>query len=254
MGSPSTLNYVTPQHAVLPGHVAIIMDGNGRWAAERKISTARGHSQGGEAFRNLIEACKERPFITHLTFYAFSIENWERPAEEVNDLMNLLRHYMKREAPLLNENNIRVRFIGELSSLAPDIQRDLADVEKMTANNTRLTVTMAVSYGARQEIRRAMQLLGQKIAEGTLAPEQITEAMIEENLYTHDMPKPDLIIRTAGEQRLSNFLLWQSAYAEFYYDDVLWPDYKLEHLDRAIEAYSKRERRFGLRKEQLRHG
>ncbi len=254
MGSPATLHHSLPQGAALPRHVAIIMDGNGRWATERGISTARGHNQGGEAFRNLIEACKDRPFITHLTFYVFSIENWERPTEEVNDLMNLLRHYMKREAALLNENNIRVRFIGELSSLAHDIQRDLAAVEQMTANNTRLTVTMAVSYGARQEIRRAMQLLGKKIAAGTLAPEQITEEMISENLYTQDIPNPDLIIRTAGEQRLSNFLLWQSAYAEFYYDDVLWPDYKLEHLDRAIEAYSKRERRFGLRKEQLRHG
>ena len=239
----------TPQSAALPQHIAIVMDGNGRWAVERGITRLRGHSQGGEAFRALLEACRTRPFIKYVTLYAFSIENWKRPADEVEDLMNLLRHYMKREAQAMNENNVRMRFIGDFTNLAPDIQRDLAEVEKMTANNTSLTVTMAVSYGARQEMRAAMQKIAAEVAAGTLDPADIDDDTITSRLHTAGLPDPDLLIRTGGEQRLSNFLLWQSAYTELYFDNVLWPDYGPEHLDRAISAYSQRDRRFGQRKE-----
>ncbi len=237
----------TPQGTSLPEHIAIIMDGNGRWATERGVSRVRGHSQGGEAFRGLVEACRTRPFIKYLTLYAFSIENWKRPADEVDDLMNLLRHYMKREAATMNENNVRMRFIGQFDNLAPDIRRDLAEVEELTKNNTRLTVTMAVSYGARQEIRHAMQQIAEKISRNEIAPDAIDETMIAAHLRTADIPDPDLIIRTGGEQRLSNFLLWQSAYTELYFDKVLWPDYLPENLDQAIASFSRRERRFGKR-------
>lgn len=230
-----------------PHHIAIIMDGNGRWAKARGVSRVRGHSQGGEAFRGLLEACRARPFITHLTLYAFSVENWKRPADEVEDLMNLLRHYMKRETASMNENNIRLRFIGEFDNLAPDIRQDLAEVERLTANNTALTVTMAVSYSGRQEIRAAMQAMATKAASGELKPEDINEATVSAHMHTAGMPDPDLLIRTGGDQRLSNFLLWQSAYTELYFDNVLWPDYTPEHLDAAIASFSSRERRFGRR-------
>ena len=245
---PPQQEYSTPEGAALPQHIAIIMDGNGRWAAERGVSIVRGHSQGGEAFRGLVESCRARPFIKYLTLYAFSIENWKRPAGEVEDLMNLVRHYMKREAPTMNENNVRMRFIGDFSNLAPDIRNDLAEVEELTKNNTRLTVTMAVSYGARQELRYAMQQLAFKVARGELKPEAINEAMIAEHLHTAGIPDPDLIVRTGGDQRLSNFLLWQSAYTELYFDPVLWPDYTAENLDQAIASFSQRDRRYGKRK------
>ena len=233
----------------LPQHIAIIMDGNGRWANERGVTRLRGHSQGGEAFRGLLEACRTRPFIKFVTLYAFSIENWKRSADEVDDLMNLLRHYMKREAPAMNENNVRMRFIGELESLAPDIRQDLAEVERITANNTALTVTMAVSYGARQELTTAMRRIAAKVASGTLAPEAISEAVLADHLHTEDTPEPDLLIRTGGEKRLSNFLLWQSAYTELYFTDKLWPDFTPADLDAAIDDFSQRDRRFGKRKE-----
>ena len=233
----------------LPQHIAIIMDGNGRWANERGVSRVRGHSQGGEALRSLLDSCRERPFIRYLTLYAFSIENWNRSADEVEDLMNLLRHYVKREAPILHENNIRMRFIGEMETLAPDIQQDLEEVKSLTANNTGLTVQMAISYGARQEMTTAMRRIATKVAAGELAPDAITEAVLTAHLHTSDTPDPDLLIRTGGEERLSNFLLWQSAYTELYFTDKLWPDFSPADLDAAIEAYSQRDRRFGKRKE-----
>ena len=243
------------QHAIsgdvpaLPAHIAIIMDGNGRWASERNISRVRGHSAGGEALRALLSACRARPYIRYLTLYAFSTENWKRPAEEVEDLMNLLRHYVKREAVELHENNVRLRFIGKLDALAPDIQRDLAEVEALTANNTALTVMMAISYGARQEMTSAVQTIAAQVAAGSLAPADITSHTLAEHLYTQDAPDPDLLIRTGGEQRLSNFLLWQSAYAELYFTDTLWPDFTAEQLDAAVAWYGQRERRFGKRNE-----
>ncbi len=232
----------------LPAHIAIIMDGNGRWAQEQGISRVRGHSQGAEALRAILDCCKTRPFITHLTLYAFSIENWKRSPDEVNDLMNLLRHYMKREAPILHENNIRMRFIGEMESLAPDIQKDLEAVQNLMDLNTGLTVTMAISYGSRQEIATAMRRIAQEVAAGKLDPASINEATITAFLHTGSMPDPDLLIRTGGEERLSNFLLWQSAYTELYFTDRLWPDFTPADLDAAIENYSQRDRRFGARK------
>lgn len=233
----------------LPAHIAIIMDGNGRWATERGVTRLRGHTQGGEALRTLLDSCRPRPFIRYLTLYAFSIENWKRPADEVNDLMTLLRHYIKREATTLHENNVRMQFIGELEALAPDIQQDLESVRAMTQHNTGLTVNMAISYGSRQEIVSATRRIAHKIASGELAPDAISEDTINAHLHTAGTPEPDLLIRTGGEERLSNFLLWQSAYTELYFTDTLWPDFSPAVLDAAIEAYSQRDRRFGKRKE-----
>ncbi len=231
----------------LPQHIAIIMDGNGRWAEQRGVSRVRGHNQGGEALRTLLEGCRTRPFIRYLTLYAFSIENWKRPADEVEDLMNLLRHYVKRESATMHENNVRIRFIGEKEILAPDIRRDLEEVSTLTQNNTGLTVSMAISYGGRQEITTAMRALANKILAGEITAESIDESMIAAHLHTHPTPEPDLLIRTGGDQRVSNFLLWQSAYTELYFTDTLWPDFKTTDLDAAIENYSRRERRFGQR-------
>jgi undecaprenyl diphosphate synthase len=247
--SPASQAQTASPAPALPAHIAIIMDGNGRWAAQRGISRVRGHTQGSEALRGLLEACRARPFIRHLTLYAFSIENWHRSPEEVEDLMNLLRHYVKREATTLHENNVRMRFIGELETLAPDIQADLEAVRVMTQNNTGLTVNIAISYGARQEIRCTMQRIARKVATGEITPDAITEATIAQHLHTVDTPDPDLLIRTGGEERLSNFLLWQSAYTELYFTETLWPDFKPADLDAAIEDFSQRERRFGKRKE-----
>ncbi|MFZ4541695.1 MAG: polyprenyl diphosphate synthase [Rickettsiales bacterium] len=241
-------HFVTPG-PLRPEHIAIIMDGNGRWAKERGVSRARGHSQGGEALRNLLQGCQDRPFIRYLTLYAFSIENWKRSVDEVNDLMTLLRHYVKREAPVLHENNIRMCFIGEMDTLAQDIRTDLEAVRKLTVNNTGLTVLMAISYGARQEITTAMKRIARKVALGELSAESITEEHIIANLHTCDVPDPDLLIRTGGEERLSNFLLWQSAYTELYFTNKLWPDFTAADLDEAVENYAQRDRRFGKRKE-----
>ena len=232
----------------LPAHIAIIMDGNSRWAAARGINRARGHKEGGEVLRRLLEACRTRPFINYLTLYTFSIENWNRPAGEIADLMQLMRHYVTREAATLHAYNIRMRFVGEMQNLEGDIQRDLAQVAALTANNTGLVVTMAISYGARQELTAAMRQMATKVAAGTLAADAIDENTITAHLYSHDIPDPDLLIRTGGDERLSNFLLWQSAYTELYFTDVLWPDFSPEELDKAIDSYRQRERRFGQRK------
>jgi undecaprenyl diphosphate synthase len=225
------------------------MDGNGRWATKHGVSRARGHNQGCETLRILMDNCRARPFIRQLTLYAFSHENWKRAPDEVNDLMTLMRHYVKREAPALHENNVRMRFIGDLDFLAPDIRRDLESVAHLTANNTALTVNMAISYGARQELTTATRRIAEKIASGELAPEAVNEALIEAHLYTAGEPDPDLLIRTGGEERLSNFLLWQSAYTELFFTDTLWPDFNAADLDAAITDFSQRERRFGMRKE-----
>ena len=233
----------------LPEHIAIIMDGNGRWAKQRSITRVLGHNQGAEALRSVLQACEKRPHVKFLTLYAFSTENWKRAPEEVNDLMNLLRHYVKREAKSLHERGVRLRFIGELESLAEDIQYDLNEVQALTRNNTAITMTMALSYGARQEITAATQALARKVAMGMLSPDQIDETTITAHLYTNELPDPDLLIRTGGDERLSNFLLWQSAYTELYFTETLWPNFNEEELDKAIACYSTRERRFGARKE-----
>lgn len=237
----------SPETAAQPAHIAIIMDGNGRWAKERGIGRVRGHRQGAEALRTLLEACEERPFIKFVTLYAFSTENWQRAPDEVSDLMNLLRYYVKREAKTMHKRGVRLRFIGHRASLAEDIQHDLAEVEQLTAGNTRLTLTIALSYGARQELAEAMRAIAAKVKQGALLPEQIDEAVLAQHLQTAALPDPDLLIRTGGDERLSNFLLWQAAYTELYFTETLWPDFDAAALDRAIACFSQRERRFGRR-------
>ncbi len=240
---------VAQQPAAKPSHIAIIMDGNGRWAQARGTARLRGHNQGAEALRNLLEACRTRPFIQYLTLYAFSTENWNRSPDEVSDLMNLLRHYVKREAKVMHKNGVRLNFIGQRTSLADDIQKDLAEVEALTKDNRALTLTIALSYGARQEMAEAVKTIARKIASGDMKPEAITEDTIAQHLQTAGLPDPDLLIRTGGDERLSNFLLWQSAYTELYFTEVLWPDFSPAELDKAIECFGSRERRFGGRNE-----
>ena len=229
-----------------PEHVAIIMDGNGRWAASRHLPKIAGHREGARAVRRTIEAAIESG-VAWLTIYAFSSENWRRPLGEVLDLTGLLRQYLKSELAELRANGVRLRIIGDRARFDPDIQQDLARAEADTASNTRLNLTVALSYGARAEIAAAARKLAEAARDGTLDPQQIDEDRLASALATLGMPDPDLIIRTSGEQRLSNFLLWQGAYAELVFLDVLWPDFGAEHFAAALAEYARRERRFGAR-------
>ena len=229
---------------LLPRHVAIIMDGNGRWARARGKPRTFGHRAGVEAVRRTVEAAADIG-IEFLTLYGFSTENWKRPEGEVSDLMGLLRMFIKRELSALVKNGVCVRVIGDRSRFADDIQELLLDAEKRTVSNTRLKLTIALSYGSRAEIADAMRSIAGRIEQGEIAASDVTEDLIEQSLATAGMPDPDLLIRTSGEQRISNFLLWQCAYTEFVFDDVLWPDFDRKHLERAIENFAGRERRFG---------
>ncbi|UKV16715.1 isoprenyl transferase [Thalassospiraceae bacterium SW-3-3] len=229
---------------VVPRHVAIIMDGNGRWAKLRGKPRTMGHRSGVEAVRRTVEAAAEIG-IEYLTLYGFSTENWKRPESEVSDLMGLLRLFIKRELATLHKNGVRIRIIGDRTRFDDDIRVLLANAEERTQDNTRLNLTIALSYGARAEITDAVRLIAQKVAAGKIRPDAIDENMVEAHLMTVGMPDPDLLIRTSGEQRISNFLLWQSAYTEFVFDQVLWPDFGREHLEKAIENFAGRERRFG---------
>ncbi len=229
---------------LLPRHVAIIMDGNGRWARARGKPRTFGHRAGVEAVRRTVEAAADIG-IEFLTLYGFSTENWKRPEGEVSDLMGLLRMFIKRELSALVKNGVCVRVIGDRSRFAEDIQELLLDAEKRTVSNTRLKLTIALSYGSRAEIADAMRSIARRIEQGEIAASDVTEDLIEQSLATAGMPDPDLLIRTSGEQRISNFLLWQCAYTEFVFDDVLWPDFDRKHLERAIENFAGRERRFG---------
>jgi undecaprenyl diphosphate synthase len=229
-----------------PEHVAIIMDGNGRWAASRHLPKIAGHREGARAVRRTIEAAIESG-VAWLTIYAFSSENWRRPLGEVLDLTGLLRQYLKSELAELRANGVRLRIIGDRTRFDPDIQQDLARAEADTASNTRLNLTVALSYGARAEIAAAARKLAEAARDGSLDPRQIDEDRLAGALATQGMPDPDLIIRTSGEQRLSNFLLWQGAYAELVFLDVLWPDFGAEHFAAALAEYARRERRFGAR-------
>lgn len=233
----------TPQ----PAHIAVIMDGNGRWAKQRGIPRKLGHRQGAEALRRLLEHCRELPFLTHLTVYAFSSENWKRSDTEVSDLMELLAHYLTRESKTLHEQGVCIRFIGDRTRLSDDIRNSLRNVETLTQHNQVFTLVIALSYGSRQEIVRAVRTLAKQIENRSLKAEDISESTICEVLDTTDIPDPDLLIRTGGDQRLSNFLLWQSAYTELYFTEVLWPDFTPDHLRQAIECFGQRERRFGAR-------
>ncbi len=228
----------------IPQHLAIIMDGNGRWAEARNLPRLAGHKAGVDAVRRTLEACKDIG-IKVVTLYAFSSENWRRPLEEVDGLMGLLRFYLKSELARLHKEGVRFLAIGDKTALAPDIQTIISNAETLTTANTSFTLCVALNYGGRQELTMGMQQLAEAIAAGALQPSEITEATIAATLYTHGLPDPDLIIRTSGEQRLSNFLLWQAAYAELYFTDIHWPDFGKEPLLLALEDYSQRQRRFG---------
>src|SRR5689334_7160112 len=228
----------------VPRHVAIIMDGNGRWAAARGLPRVEGHRRGVEALRKTVRAAGDMG-IRCLTIFSFSSENWQRPASEVRDLMGLLRLFIRKDLAELHGNGVRVRVIGERDSLDPDIRRLLEEAEELTRANTNLLLVVAFNYGARDEIARAVQRIAADVASGAVKPDAITEEMIGQHLDAPEIADPDLIIRTSGEQRLSNFLLWQAAYSELVFTPVYWPDFDRAALEAAIEEYRRRERRFG---------
>lgn len=227
-----------------PAHVAVIMDGNGRWAKARGLPRTAGHKKGVDAVRRAVEAARELG-IQYLTIFSFSSENWRRPLEEVSDLMQLLRFYLKSEVKELHKAGIRLRVIGERARLSEDIRRLIDDAERLTANNRTMTLVVALSYGGRQEIVEAARRLAEDVAAGRMQPADICEAAFAERMFTSDIPDPDVIIRTSGERRISNFLLWQAAYTELVFTDTLWPDFNKRDLEAAIEEFHRRERRFG---------
>lgn len=229
----------------IPQHVAIIMDGNGRWAKQRGKERSEGHIAGVETIRATLHAAVKHG-VRYLTFYAFSTENWGRPEAEVNALMELLCQSVVSEAPELKKQGVCVRIIGERSRFSERVQFYLDQIEEQTSEGDRLVVALALNYSSRDELRRTVQLLARKVQQGELAPEAINEDTIAAHLDTAFMPDPDLVIRTSGEQRLSNFLLWQSSYAELYFPEVLWPDFTEEEFKRALEVYAARDRRYGL--------
>ena len=235
----------------IPAHVAIILDGNGRWAKAKGLPRNAGHLQGAKAVEDILYDAKDTG-IKYLTVYAFSTENWSRPEAEVSALMTILRNYLKTSIKKSMKNNVRCRVIGDRSLLAKDIIEAIEDLEKTTAGNTGLTFTIAINYGSRDEIRRSFIKLADKVKAGELEPGEITEDMIASNLDTEYMPDPDLLIRTCNEQRVSNFLLWQLAYTEFYFTPVAWPDFNKAELEKAVEAYGNRNRKFGgLKQDQI---
>ena len=227
-----------------PAHVAIIMDGNGRWARAKGLPRIAGHRQGAEVVRRLVEHCGEIG-VSYLTIYAFLSENWKRPEAEVDDLMGLLRLYLRRELDALARGGVRMRFIGDRARLAGDIVALIEAAERKTRNNTGLTLMVALNYGGRHEIVRAVRALARDVRDGDLDADAIDEAAIAARLDTVDIPDPDLMIRTSGEQRVSNFLLWQGAYTELVFLPVLWPDFTNDHFDAAIAEFRRRDRRFG---------
>jgi undecaprenyl diphosphate synthase len=228
-----------------PAHVAIIMDGNGRWAKARGLPRTMGHKRGVEAVREAIKGAIELG-VQYLTLFGFSSENWKRPMAEVSALMGLLRLYLRSEIAELHKNGVRLCIVGDRSRFEPDIVAMIADAEALTAGNTRLTVTIALSYGGRQELVRAARLLAQDVADGRLSPQDIDENAVAGKLFTVGMPDPDLLIRTSGEKRISNFLLWQCAYAELVFVDTLWPDFGRAELAQAVEDFQRRDRRYGM--------
>ena|SRR5690554_1139023 len=234
----------------LPRHIAIIMDGNGRWAKQKGKLRVFGHEQGVKTVRRTVEDCA-RLGLEYLTLYTFSTENWNRPKLEVDTLMRLLVSSLKKELLTLNKNNIKLNAIGNIASLPNGAHRELLDVIAKTSGNTGMTLTLALSYGSREELKTAVQAIASKVKNNIISPENIDETIINNHLYTHNLPDVDLLIRTSGERRISNFLLWQIAYAELYFIDVFWPDFSEHHLLEAIKNYQNRERRFGKTSEQL---
>lgn len=233
-----------------PKHIAVIMDGNGRWATNKGLSRVEGHKNGVRSVREISECCAEVG-IQYLTLYAFSTENWSRPKEEVDALMELLVETIKNEVSTLNENNIRLNAIGDIQSLPLSCQLKLNEAIKDTSQNSGMILTLALSYSSRWEITNAIKSIVKAVQSGNVSEDDITEELISSHLCTSTIPDPELMIRTSGERRVSNYLLWQMAYTEFYFSDVFWPDFRKEHLMKAIEDYQSRERRFGKTSDQL---
>ena len=234
----------TPTPRPVPRHIAIIMDGNGRWAQARGLPRIAGHRHGAEAARRAVTAAAELG-VPYLTLFGFSSENWRRPSGEIHDLMGLLRHYLRGEIAELHRNGVRLRVIGELGRLDPDIIEMIERAEAMTRDNARITVTIALSYGGRAEIVAAVRAIAQRVQSGSLAAAAIDEDCFTRYLFTAGLPDPDLLIRTSGEQRISNFMLWQSAYSEFVFTKTLWPDFSKHDLEEAIDEFCGRDRRYG---------
>jgi len=238
------LNQIDLATAKLPVHVAIIMDGNGRWARKRLLNRIKGHEQGVETVRKIVRACSEIG-ISYLTLYAFSTENWQRPKSEVAALMILLKQFLKSERQELMDNNIRLNAIGQIERLPADVQRVLHEFMALTKKNDQMCLNLALSYGGRAEIVKVVKEIAIKAKDGRLDPDSITSELVSDHLYTGQIPDPDLLIRTSGEMRISNFLLWQLAYTEIYVTDTLWPDFGKDELLRILQDYQRRERRFG---------
>ena len=236
----------TGENMPVPRHIAVIMDGNGRWAKKRGLPRKAGHKVGAETFRTIATYCKDIG-VQYFTVYAFSTENWKRPQDEVDALMNLFRTYLREAAETMVARGVAVRVLGDLSVLPEDIRRQIDEVHALadTLGENAATASLCINYGGRDEIKNAVRALAKQVQDGTLKPEDITEDSISQNLYTAHMPDPDLIIRPSGEIRTSNFLLWQSAYSEYYFTDVLWPDFSTQDMDAAIADFNRRSRRFG---------
>ena len=234
----------------LPKHVAIIMDGNGRWAKKQGFLRAFGHESGTKSVKEIIKASVEIG-IENLTLYAFSTENWNRPKLEVDTLMKVLINALKKEVDTLQKHNIKLNAIGNLEMLPKTAQNQLLEVINLTKNNNTMTLTLALSYGSREELTNAVRIISEKVKNNIISIDAIDDSIINKHLYTHNLPDVDLVIRTSGEHRISNFLLWQIAYAELYFTDILWPDFKEQDLYEAILSYQKRERRFGKTSEQI---
>jgi len=234
----------------LPQHIAIIMDGNGRWARARMLPRYVGHREGVKAVRRIVEACRDKG-IRVLTLFAFSSENWRRPSDEVGWLMDLFIRTLKKEVDTLHRNDIRIRFIGDRSAFPADLREQIARAEERTAHNRGLSLVVAANYGGHWDITQACRALAQRVAAGDVTPGDITAGMIGEHISMQDLPEPDLFIRTGGEQRISNFLLWQLAYTELYFTETLWPAFDEKALDDALQSYASRQRRFGRTAEQV---
>lgn len=241
------------KNPIIPQHIAIIMDGNGRWAQKHALGRISGHKKGAEAVRMVTRTCRELG-VQYLTLYAFSVDNWSRPEREVNALMKLLAEYLSSELVEMQQNGIRLHIIGDISRIKPSLQEKIDEVRRKTAENRDMVLTLALNYGGRDDIIEAMKQLFADFQLGKYSPEDLTTELFGRYLSTAFVPDPDLLIRTSGEYRLSNFLLWQSAYTEFYFTDVLWPDFGKADLFAAIEEFRKRERRFGKTSEQIKKG
>ncbi len=249
MSSPSTLALADIEPGRFPKHIAVIMDGNGRWAVRRGLERVRGHETGARSVRSIVTECarmrREHGGPDFLTLYSFSLENWKRPASEVSFLMEMYIDYLRSERKTMMENNIKFRQIGRLENLPDPVMDEVNITLEETAQNDGMTLVLALNYGSRAEITDAVRSIAEQVSRGELRPDQIDESVISNNLYTAGWPDPDLLIRTAGELRVSNYLLWQISYAELYVSDVLWPDFGIEDLHNAVRAFAKRNRRFG---------